>query len=223
MVNPIYLHFALNFRHIGTSKQLGSIIKNDPVRERLYISASAIGIYNDNEEHTERSMKFGNGFIKEVVHAWEQEVYKLRSEGTRICILRTGVVLSNTGGMLARLLPIFKLGLGARIGKGEQYLSWIHIEDLARAVDFIIAGEHTGIYNLTAPGYCTNREFTKRLASSLKRPALLAIPKFVFKIVYGQGTEVITGGQAVVPQRLIKEGFIFKYPELEVALADIVN
>jgi uncharacterized protein (TIGR01777 family) len=208
---------------INSTRKLGSIIKHDPTRNRLYVSASAIGIYNDMEVHTEKSEKYGTGFITEVVQAWENEVYKLGSEETKICILRTGVVLSDAGGMLARLIPVFRLGIGARIGTGNQYLSWIHIEDLARAVDFIIEHDCNGIYNLTAPGYCTNREFTALLAGRLKMPAVLAIPKFVFKIIYGQGAEVVTGGQAVVPQRLINEGFRFRYPEVEKALEDIVN
>jgi NAD dependent epimerase/dehydratase family enzyme len=120
-------------------------------------------------------------------------------------------------------MPLFSLGLGARIGDGKQFLSWIHIEDLARAVAYIMEGKKGGIYNLTAPGYCNNRVFTAKLAGSLQKHARLVVPKIVFRIIYGRRAAIITGGQAVIPDRLINEGFSFKYPNIEDALADIVK
>jgi uncharacterized protein (TIGR01777 family) len=208
---------------IMTTRKLGSIMEKNSYRERLYISASAIGIYNDKDVHTEDSDAWGTGFLAEVVRKWENEVRKLESTSTKVCIIRTGVVLTDSGGILGRLLPFFRIGLGGRIGRGSQYFSWIHIKDIARAIAYILEHKPSGIYNLTAPGYCTNREFTKILGNTVKRPAHFIIPKVLFRLLYGQGAAVVTGGQAVVPARLIREGFRFEYPGIDKALEDIVN
>jgi len=208
---------------ILTTRKLGSIMDYYPERGRMYLSASAIGIYNDEDTHTEDSTNWGKGFMAELVKKWETEARNIESERTTVCLIRTGVVLAHSSGMLAKLLPVFRLGLGARIGFGDQYFSWIHISDLARAIDFIIRRNKGGIYNMTAPGYSTNREFTKSLGSKLKRPARFILPKVLFKLIYGRGAAVVTGGQAVIPERLIKEGFQFKYHHVDKALEDIVN
>jgi uncharacterized protein (TIGR01777 family) len=212
----------LNSR-IQTTQKLSSIITRFPERKRLYLTASAIGIYDDRNIHTENSENWSKGFIKDVVRLWEEEALSLASEKTKVTILRFGVVLSEEGGILARMLPVFRAGLGGRIGNGYQYLSWIHILDLARAVDFIINRNSGGIYNITSPGYCRNRDFTTTLARAVKRPALFALPSLGFRLIYGKGAAIITGGQAVIPERLMKEGFRFNYPDLESALATIVN
>jgi NAD dependent epimerase/dehydratase family enzyme len=115
------------------------------------------------------------------------------------------------------------MGLGARIGRGDQYFSWIHIKDLARAIEFIIKSKKGGVYNMTAPGYSTNREFTKSLGKKLKKPARFILPKILFKLLYGRGAAVVTGGQAVIPERLINEGFQFNFHFVDKALEDIVN
>lgn len=208
---------------ILTTRKLGSILEYNPERERLYLSASAIGIYNDDDVHTEDSADWGKGFMTEVVKKWETEVRNLESRRTTVCFMRTGVVLAPSSGMLAKLLPLFRMGLGARIGRGDQYFSWIHIKDLARAIEFIIRNKKGGVYNMTAPGYSTNREFTKSLGSKLKKPARLVLPKVIFRLLYGRGAAVLTGGQAVIPERLIKEGFQFNYHYVDKALEDIVN
>jgi uncharacterized protein (TIGR01777 family) len=208
---------------IKPTQKLGSIVALYPERKRLYISASAIGIYDDQNVHGERSSAWGTGFMAEVVRLWEAEAWKLASQNTTISILRYGVVLSKNGGILPRMLPFFRAGLGGRIGHGNQYFSWIHISDLARAVEFIIMRNSSGVYNITAPGYCTNKEFTTMLARALKRPAILVLPGFMFKLIYGKGAAIITSGQAVLPERLLSEGFLFDYPDMESALATIVN
>jgi uncharacterized protein (TIGR01777 family) len=189
----------------------------------MYLSASAIGIYDDKGIHTEDSTDWGKGFMAEVVKKWETEALKLESPKTTVCLLRTGVVLSSSGGMVAKLLPVFRVGLGARIGSGHQYFSWIHIKDLADAIDFIIRNNKSGIYNMTAPEYSTNREFTKLLAGVLQKPAPFVLPKILFRLLYGRGAAVVTGGQAVIPSRLVKEGFLFNYQYLDKAIVDIVN
>lgn len=212
----------LNSR-IMTTRKLGCIMEHDNKRERMYLSASGIGIYNDIDVHTEDSTAWGKGFMAELVKQWEKEVHRLESTKTTICIMRLGVVLSKKGGMLERLLPFFKWGLGARIGSGKQYFSWVHIKDLGRAISHILENKQQGIYNFTAPGYCNNRHFTKMLGTAVRKPAILAIPKIVFRLIYGRAAMLITGGQAVMPNRLIKEGFIFDYQDIDKALRDLVD
>lgn len=208
---------------ILTTRKLGCIMKYNQDRERLYLSASAIGIYNDVDIHTEDSTAWGMGFMAEVVNRWEAEVQNLNSKNTKVCIMRIGIVLSPDGGMLAKFLPIFRIGLGARIGKGNQYFSWIHIKDMARAVVFLISNNKSGTFNMTSPEYCTNKEFTKSLSRNINRPARLILPKIFFSLLYGSAATVVTGGQAVVPDRLIKAGFQFNYLYVNNALEDIVN
>ena len=208
---------------ILTTRKLGSIIDYYPERDRIYLSSSAIGIYNDEDIHTEESTDWGKGFMAEVVKNWEDEVRNIESQRTTVCLMRTGVVLAKSGGMLAKLLPIFRVGLGARIGGGDQYFSWIHINDLARAIDFIISRKKGGVYNMTAPEYSTNREFTMSISSKLKKPTRFILPKVLLRLLYGRGADVVTGGQAVIPERLIKEGFQFNYHYVDKALEDIVN
>ena len=208
---------------IITTKKLGCILEHCPNRKRLILSTSAIGIYNDTDVHKENSLAFGAGFMADVVQKWENEARQLESQDTKICIMRLGVVLAGSGGMLGRLLPIFRLGLGARIGRGNQYFSWIHIEDVARIIARILENQSHGVYNLTAPEYSTNRDFTKALGRTVKRPALLVLPNVLLRLLYGSGAAAVTGGQAVISGRLIEEGYQFCYPTIEKALADIVN
>jgi uncharacterized protein (TIGR01777 family) len=208
---------------ILTTRKLGCLPDYNPHRERIYLSASAIGIYDDKVVHNEDSNDWGKGFMTEIVKKWEAEARRLESPETTVCLMRTGVVLSPTGGMMAKLLPVFRMGLGARIGSGHQFFSWIHIMDLARAIDFIIRNRKSGVYNMTAPEYSTNREFTKILAGVLQKTAPFVLPKVLFRLLYGRGAEVVTGGQAVIPSRLVKEGFLFKFQYLDNAMEDIVN
>lgn len=208
---------------ILTTRKLGCILKYDQDRERQYLSASAIGIYDEKNIHTEDSTNWGKGFLTEVVKKWEAEALHLESFTPTVCILRIGIVLSPEGGMLDRLLPMFRLGLGAWIGSGEQFFSWIHINDLARAMVFIISNNKGGIFNMISPAYCTNIQFTKALALKFHKPARFMIPKIIFTLLYGKSAAVVTGGQAVIPERLVKAGFKFNYQNISEALGDIVN
>ena len=208
---------------IGTTRKIKSIMLFAPEKPRYYISASAIGIYDDKEIHSEESTRWGEGYLAEVVKNWEKEAKQIASASTKVCLLRTGVVLSKSGGMMAKLLPFFRLGLGGRIGHGKQHLSWIHILDFCRAVEFIINDQKEGIYNMAAPELLNNREFTRNLARALKRPAPFVLPGIFIRMVYGSGASVLTGGQAVLPSRLIREGFTFEFPDINAALQDIVN
>jgi uncharacterized protein (TIGR01777 family) len=207
----------------GTTRKLGAIIKYGKTVDRQVINASAIGIYPDHGLHDETSKERGNGFIAEVVKAWEKEAQTLEGQRTRVAILRLGIVLGSDGGMMTRLMPFFKAGLGGRIGNGRQAFSWIHVEDLHGALTHIVERREQGVYNLVSPEPCTNRDFTKHLGKALKKPAVLTVPGFALSLVYGKAATTLRGGQAVLPGRLIREGYSFKYPELAGALEDIVN
>ena len=208
---------------IATTKKLGLIISQGKPLERHYIAVSAIGIYPDEGIHTEKSTGRSNSFLRDVVDRWEGEALDLRRSDCPVCILRTGVVLGKNGGMMKKILPVFKLGLGGKIGSGKQAFSWIHIKDLSRALEFVIGRKRSGIYNLVSPGNCTNAEFTKEFAWALHRPALFFVPGWTLRIFYGRAAEILLGGPKVIPERLISEGFEFRFKDIGSALQDIVN
>lgn len=207
----------------GTTRKIGSILEKGIQKERMYIGASAIGIYSNEGIHREDSESFGKGFVADVVRRWEQKALKLQTDGCPVSILRIGVVLSRKGGMMKKLLPLFRMGLGGRIGSGQQAFSWIHLDDLTRAVEHIMEQNSQGIYNLVSPNPCSNLDFTRALGRAMKKPAFLSVPPIALRILYGEGVELVTGGQTVLPDRLIRESFRFKFPELSGALQDIVN
>ncbi|MCS7229060.1 MAG: TIGR01777 family oxidoreductase [Candidatus Kryptonium sp.] len=192
---------------------------------KTFISASATGFYGSKREEvlTEDSSP-GDDFLAKLAINWESEAKKAEELGVRTVILRIGIVLGKNGGFLARLTPIFKLGLGGKIGNGKMWMSWIHLEDLARVVKFAIENENVrGVYNVVSPNPVTNEEFTKKFAKVLKRPAFLPVPEFGLKVLFGKDlTEVaLTSSQRVKPERLIQSGFEFKYPDIEAALVSL--
>ena len=208
---------------IEPTRKLGLIISRGKTMERHYITASAIGIYPDNGIHTEGSKARSNDFLNEVVESWEREALEIETTDCPVCILRIGVVLGKDGGMLKRVMPVFKMGLGGRIGSGKQAFSWIHMQDLLRALEFIIKEKGSGIYNLVSPGICTNDEFTRELAAAVRRPAWFSVPGWILRLIYGKAAAIISGGPEVIPQRLIREGFEFLYTDVGTALQDLVN
>lgn len=207
---------------IDTTQLLVSAIKAMKEKPSVFISTSAIGIYEEGKEHTEESEDLNNGFIGTVCHDWEASA-DLASSYTRTVIFRLGVVLGKGGGALNTMLPLFKMGIGGKIGSGKQGFSWIHLADLIKAYHFVIENEKTrGVYNLAAPQPVDNATFTRQLAKALKRPALLPVPAFGLRMIYGEGAQALTSGSFVRPKRLISNGFSFKYPLLGDALRDIL-
>jgi uncharacterized protein len=193
---------------------------------KLLISASATGIYPDDkfQQFHEYSNSKGSGFLAEVVSKWEAEADELVNPSVRLVKVRLGVVLSLNGGMLSTILPFFRLGLGGIIGSGKQITSFIHIDDLLNALLFFIKNEKTsGLYNLVSPNPISNREFTKILSKKLHRTALFRIPAFFFRILYGKASCIMLNGAQVYPQRLINQGFLFKYPTFEEAMDNLLN
>jgi len=193
-------------------------LKNPP---RAFICASAIGYYGNRgiEELTEASA-VGTGFLAEVVKAWEAETKPMEDKGVRVVNIRTGLVLSPDGGALKKLLPPFKLGLGGPIGSGQEWWSWIALNDLLNIYQYSIENDIVkGILNAIAPNPVINKTFAKILAKVLHRPAILPLPSLIVKLVFGQmGKELLLSGQKVVPAKLMEEGFKFEQPELEAAL-----
>ncbi len=189
---------------------------------QVIISASAVGIYpkNADREITEES-ELGTDFLADLCKNWEEQINQFK-ESHRKVILRFGVVLGKRGGALTKMVPIFKLGLGGKIGDGSQYMSWIHIDDL---VDIIINALHDetyhGVFNGVAPNPVTNLEFTKALAKALHRPAFLPVPRFVLKIVMGEMSSIVLDSLKVLPINLRRVSYNFKYPTIDSALAEI--
>ena len=195
-------------------------------RPRLLLSASAIGYYgNRGEEPLTESSKPGDGFLAELCRDWEAEALQASKLGLRVVCIRTGMVLSRTGGTLERMLPMFKLGLGGTLGSGSQYWSWIVIDDLVRAIEFIFENEQlSGPVNLVAPNPLSNAEFTKTLAKAIHRPAIFPAPAPVLRLALGEMADsLVLTSQNVIPKKLMDAGFAFKYPTLSEALDTILG
>jgi uncharacterized protein len=193
----------------------------------VLVSGSAIGFYGDrgDEELTEDS-KGGTGFLCDLVRRWEAATAPAQEAGIRVAQLRSGIVLSAAGGALKKQLPLFKLGIGGRLGSGRQYQSWISIEDEVGAILHAL-GTHavSGPVNLTAPQPVTNREFTATLGRVLRRPTLLAVPRAALSVAFGSelADEVLLASQRVLPARLDATGYQFQHPGLEAALRAVLS
>jgi uncharacterized protein (TIGR01777 family) len=188
---------------------------------QTFVCASATGYYGDRGDAplTEDSGP-GTGFLAEVCQAWEAATAAARQAGLRVVNLRTGMVLSAKGGALAKMLRPFRMGLGGVIGGGRQYVSWIGLDDLVRAIEFLLrAGGVSGPVNTVAPQPVTNREFTRTLGWVLRRPTLLPLPRFMVRALFGEmGQTLLLEGSRVLPAKLARAGFSFLHPRLEEAL-----
>lgn len=195
-------------------------------KPRVLISGSAIGFYGDRGDEilTEQSGP-GNGFLAEVVEAWEQSARDAVDAGIRVAFIRTGIVLSPRGGALGKMLPLFRFGLGGRLGSGNQWWSWITLEDEVEAIRFLLEHDVAGPVNLTAPAPVTNRELTKALGKALHRPAFLPIPSIGPKLLLGSelAESLLFQSQRVMPAVLQQEGYEFRHPELAAGLAAMLT
>jgi uncharacterized protein (TIGR01777 family) len=191
-------------------------------RPQAYVSASAIGYYgvSANATFTEASPP-GDDFLARVCTAWEAEATRAGELGMRVAIVRTGLVLGRDGGVLAKLLPLFRIGLGGPIASGAQWNSWVHLADLI-GIYLLAIDKHAGVLNATAPNPVTNAAFTRALAAAVHRPALFPAPEFALKLVFGEGSYILTEGQRVLPQATLAAGYTFRFPEIDAACADLV-
>ena len=191
-------------------------------RPAAYVSASAIGYYGTSRTATfTESSPPGDDFLARVCVAWEAQALRARDLGLRAAIVRTGLVLGTGGGALAKLLPLFRSGLGGPVASGEQWCSWIHLDDQIGIYLLAIDG-YAGTLTATAPNPVTTRAFTRALAAAVHRPALLPAPEFALKLAFGEGAYVVTEGQRVLPEAALAAGYRFRYPEIAGACANLV-
>lgn len=193
---------------------------------KILLSGSAIGIYGESESATfTEESPAGSGFLADVCVQWEAASAPAEKAGVRVAHLRTGIVLSPKGGALKKLLPLFKLGAGGRMGSGRQWQSWISIDDEIAAIDHLLTSSVTGAVNLTAPKPVTQAEFTKTLAKVLKRPSFVPVPSFGPKLLLGSelADALLFTGQKVLPTVLERDGFRFAHADLESALRHLLG
>lgn len=221
---PEVKHQIRESRTMGT-RNLVSAIGKLRHRPKTLICASAVGIYGDRGEETlSESAPAGKGFLPEVCEEWEAEADRAREHGLRVVKIRIGIVLGAGGGALAAMAPLFRLGLGGVLGNGRQWMSWIHVDDLARMIQFAAENETVaGVWNGVAPNPVTNREFTRELATALHRPAFLPAPRFAVEMVYGEMAQILFASQKVLPKAPLKDGFTFRFSKLGPALSDIFD
>lgn len=211
---------------LNTTKKLIEYFKISKNLPKIFISASAIGYYGvgvTSESLNETALGDAS-FSSQLCQQWEAIALEAKTLGIRTCVLRTGIVLGKEGGALKRMILPFKLGLGGTIGKGNQWMSWIHLEDLIGIILYCIDHDNvSGAVNGTAPNPVTNKCFTKALGKVLNRPTRLPMPTTVVKLLMGQmGEELLLSGKKVLPDKITKEGYTFKYAVLEEALSNIV-
>lgn len=223
--NKTYKEILISSR-VEVTKSLITLIKALKEKPDLLISASAIGYYGtQNNKYLDETSSYIDDFTNELCNLWELEAQKAQELGVRTCITRLGVVLGKNGGVLEKILPLFKLGLGGNIGSGKQFFSWIHLDDVIGIFNFLISNkEQKGIYNLTSPSPTTNSQFTKALSRTLKRPDFFTVPSFLIKMVFGEmGDKLLLNGSAVYPKKLLDNGYEFKFKTIESALKNITD
>lgn len=210
---------------ITLTRQLVDWLASRPFKPRVLLSGSAVGWYGDGGERRldEESAAGSEDFASELCFAWEGAALRAEELGIRVVLIRTAPVLAAKGGMLARLLPPFRLGLGGRMGSGRQWMPWIHIADEVGLIDFLLQHEGcSGPYNACAPNPVRNAEFARTLGRVLHRPALLPAPACVLRLALGEMAGLLLGGQHLQPRRTLEAGYRFRFPELEAALTDLL-
>jgi len=213
-------------RVLGT-RNLAAALARSEAKPRVLVCASAVGFYgNRGEEVLREESPAGQGFLPEVCGEWEDASRTAAEAGIRTVNIRIGLVLTPKGGALGKMLTPFKLGLGGRIGSGRQWLSWIHVDDIVGAIQHAIGAESlAGPVNLVAPNPARNAEFTKVLASVLRRPAFFPVPEFALRLAFGKqaAEEMLLASQRVQPGKLGASGYTFRFSELRAALQNLVG
>lgn len=211
---------------VELTRQLVDWIGQQPTAPRVLLSASAVGWYGDQGDTllTEASPPGGTDFGSTLCIAWEQEAERASTHGVRVACLRIAPVLAPQGGMLARLLLPFRLGLGGRLGSGQQWMPWIHLDDLVGLFDHLLrSNDAQGAFNACAPEAVRNSDFTRALGQALHRPTLLPAPAWALRLALGEMSVLLLGGQHLQPQRTQASGFRWRYPRLESALAALLK
>lgn len=209
---------------IALTNDLVSWLASLPKKPSVLISGSAVGWYGDGGEDvlTESSPVQAHDFATQLCGDWEVAAQAAEPLGIRVVLIRTGLVLTGKGGFLSRLMPLFKLGLGGKQGSGQQWMPWVHLDDEVALIDHVLHhAEARGPYNACAPEPVRNQAFAKALGQHVKRPAFMAAPGFVLKLMLGEMAGLLLGGQNIRPERTQDIGFEFKYKDLKSALAHL--
>ena len=217
--NKKYKAEILNSRLLGTTAIAAAVAELQP---QVFISASAIGWYGESGNRAVvENDRYGDDFLATVCREWEAAADL--SGSVRTVKLRTGLVLDPTGGALGKMLPLFRFGLGGKLGNGKQWWSWITLHDQIRAIVFALENPILGPINVTTPNPVTNQEFTSALARAMHRPALFPAPAFALKIALGGFSSEVLGSKRVIPQVLQEAGFVWDYPHISEALSELVK
>ena len=208
---------------VNTTRLLVESMKNANPKPKVLISVSAVGYYGPHgDEYVTEDFPPASDFLAEVCKAWEKEALKAQELGVRVVITRFGVVLESDGGALSKMAIPFKFFLGGHLGSGQQWFSWVHREDLIGFMKYALENESvSGHFNLTSPQPVTNKEFCSALGKALNRPSWFHVPAFMIKLTLGEVGKVLLTGQRVLPEKALKAGYQFKYPEINEALRAI--
>jgi len=208
-------------RVLGT-RHLVSALSKMPQRPEVLVCASAIGIYGDRgDEMLTEDSPVSTGFLADVCREWEAEADGAESLGVRVVKLRTGIALGRNGGALEKMLPPFRAFAGGRLGSGNQWMSWIHINDIVGLIRCALANPMSGVVNATAPNPVRNLEFTQVLGAALHRPAIFPVPAPALRVLFGEMSSVLLASQRVLPKAAEAAGYSFAFPELGPALKDL--
>lgn len=210
---------------IRSTELLAEAIASAKKKPKVFVSASACGYYgiDTNEKILGEDAPPGDDFLAQVCKDWEAAAEPARKAGVRVVHPRIGIVLGRGGGLLGRMVPLFRAFLGGPVGDGDQWVSWVHMRDVVHSFEaFLERDDLSGPFNLTAPEPVTMNAFAETLAEVLRRPALFRVPEFAVKLAMGQMSEVVLTGPRAVPRRLVDAGYAFVFPELASALADLV-
>ena len=211
---------------VALTERLLAWLEARPQRPRVLISGSAVGWYGDGGERElhESDAPVVEDFAAQLCGAWEETAQRAEALGMRVVLLRAGLVLASEGGFLKRLLLPFRLGLGGPIGNGRQWMPWIHLQDQIGLIDFLLQRDDArGPYNACAPQPARNRDFARALGRALHRPALLPVPGPLLRLGLGELSGLLLGGQKALPQRALADGYVFRFTDLDSALADLLK
>ena len=211
-------------RVLGT-RNLVEGMRNAKNRPSVLICASAVGFYGDrgDESLTEDSPP-GKGFLPEVCVEWEKEAKRAEELGVRVVNLRTGIVLSRSGGALEKMLPPFRLGIGGPLGSGNQWWPWVHLDDVTGIVEHVMKTPSIrGPVNAASPGIVRNADFTSALARALNRPAILPAPSFALRLIFGEMADALLSSERVIPTVALASGFAFQFEDIDAALRDLLK
>jgi len=210
---------------IAAARTIVNAVREKKIAPHTLVNASAVGYYGFHPDHVfNEDDSAGEGFLSRVCEEWETEAAKAGSFGVRVVRMRTGMVLSRDGGTLKEMLPVIKMNLGGYFGRGSQWFSWIHVEDMVRAIQYILEREDiTGPVNMVSPEPATNKQFVKVIGKVLGKPTIFSIPRFIIWLRFGEMADLLYKSQRASPKRLLEAGFSFLYNDIEKAVEHLLG